>query len=141
MPNARAKLIMSSMPSVRRRLSWMIRVWLICQIAGFAAAPTALGCGGANAVDVDETPACCRGLGPGETCPMHHSHDGSDTTCKMRSVCGRSDAALLTLAGGLGVLPSATISVTAFDPGAILGPIRVSTVLRPQPPEPPPPRA
>ena len=127
------------MPLVRRRLSWMIRAWLFLQIAGFAAAPTAWCCAGANVVD--ETPACCRGLGPGETCPMHHGHDGTDTTCKMRSACGRSDAALLTLAGGLGVLPSATISVTPFDPGAILGPISASTVLRSKRPESPPPRA
>jgi hypothetical protein len=126
------------MSVIRRRLSWMIGAWLCCQVAGFAAAPFALCCPDVDAPD--QTPACCRALGPGQTCPMHHGGHG-DTTCKMRSACGRPDAALLTLAGGIGILPSATTSVTAFDPGAILTPITASAVLRSQPPESPPPRA
>jgi hypothetical protein len=126
------------MPLFRRRLSWMIGVWLSCQIAGLAAAPFALCCDGANAADQPAT--CCRGLAPGQTCPMHHG-GGKDTTCKMRSACGHSDAALLTLAGGLGILPSATISVTAFDPGSILRPAVPSTELRAERPDSPPPRA
>ena len=83
------------MPLVRRRLSWIIRVWLICQVAGLAAAPFALCC--ASLASADQTPACCRGLSPGQTCPMHHGGE-EDRTCKMRSACSRSDAALLTLA-------------------------------------------
>jgi hypothetical protein len=126
------------MPLVRRRLSWMIRIWLACQIAGFAIVPTALCCARPDAADA--IPACCRGVGPGQTCPMHH-HDDDDATCKMRSVCGPSDAALILLSGGLGVLPRPTISVTGFGPGRILLPIRSVAILRSDRPESPPPRA
>jgi hypothetical protein len=126
------------MPSVRRRLSWIIRVWLICQVAGLAAAPFALCC--ASLASADQTPACCRGLSPGQTCPMHHGGE-EDRTCKMRSACSRSDAALLTLAGGLGVLPTATTTVTAFDPGDVVSALSPSARLRTDRPESPPPRA
>jgi len=126
------------MPLVRRRLSWMIRAWLVCQIAGFAIAPTALCCAGSDAADA--IPECCRGVGPDETCPMHHGDD-DDSTCKMRSVCFPSDTALIMLSGGVGVLPSATISVTGFGPGSILLPIRSVAVLRSDRPQSPPPRA
>jgi hypothetical protein len=71
---------------------------------------------------------------------MHHGGN-RETTCKMRGACGQSDAALLTLAGGLGILPSATIGVTVFDPDSILRPAVPSTELRADRPDSPPPRA
>src|SRR5262245_48325358 len=98
MPTARPRARLDhSMRRIRRRLSWLIAGWLICQTASLTAAPigTALGLG---------TDACCAGLGPGQTCPMHHSRAG-DRTCKMRSACPRADFALVSLAGGVGVLP------------------------------------
>jgi hypothetical protein len=116
----------------------MIRVWLLCQVAGLAAAPFSLCC--SQLASADQTPACCRGLAPGQTCPMHHG-DKSDSTCKMRSACSRSDAALLTLTGGLGVLPASTMGVIAFDPGVVIAAVTVSTALRADRPDPPPPRA
>ena len=71
---------------------------------------------------------------------MHHGDD-SDSTCKMRSACSQSDAALLTLTGGLGVLPAPTIGVIAFGPGVMITAVTVSTVLQADRPDPPPPRA
>jgi hypothetical protein len=126
------------MPLVRRRLSWIIRIWLLCQAAGLAAAPLGLCCGHPSAAE--QTPSCCRGLAPGKTCPMHHGDD-DDRTCKMRSACSGSDAALLTLAGGVGVLPTATSSVTAFVPGDVVTAVGASALLRADRPESPPPRA
>jgi hypothetical protein len=116
----------------------MIRIWLLCQLTGLAAAPFALCC--SQLASADQTPACCRGLAPGQKCPMHHG-DASDSTCKMRSACSRSDAALLTLTGGLGVLPEPTVGVIAFDPGAAIAAVAVSTVVRSDRPDSPPPRA
>src|SRR5262245_26765086 len=94
---------------IRRRLSWLIVAWLVCQAASLTAAP-------AMAV-FDSADPCCEGLGPGQTCPMHHPSRESDRTCKMRSACPTGDAALLSLAGGLGVLPGPTDVVTAFELG------------------------
>src|SRR4051812_47829806 len=125
------------MPFVRSRLSWIVGGWLLCQIAGLAAAPFALCC--ANQA-VDETPACCRGLAPGQKCPMHHGDD-SHPTCKMRNACNQSDAALLTLSGGVGVLPASTIGEIAFDPGDLLAAPSDSAAPRTDRPESPPPRA
>ncbi len=50
---------------------------------------------------------------------MHHMREGQ-RTCKMRSVCSNTDAALIALSGGLGDLPPATSIVSAFELGAIL---------------------
>jgi len=126
------------MPIVRRRLSWIICGWLACQVAGLVAAPFAFCCqGNAKATQV---PTCCRALTPGQKCPMHHGGQ-DDRTCKMRNACAPADSALLTLAGGLGVLPPATSGVTAFDPGDRVGSLNISTILRAARPESPPPRA
>jgi hypothetical protein len=135
---ARGKLTMSSMSVVRRRLSWIICGWLACQLAGLAVAPFALCCDNAHALDA--TPACCRGLPPGQKCPMHHTGEG-DRTCKMRSACGGSNAALLTLSGGIGMIPAATSAVTAFDPGERIAALSVSALPRADRPDAPPPRA
>jgi hypothetical protein len=126
------------MPFVRSRLSWIVGAWLVCQVAGLAAAPIALCC--ANQEAAADTPSCCRGLAPGQKCPMHH-HEESDRTCKMRNACSQSDAALLTLSGGLGVLPSSTVGVSAFDPGDIVATASPVPVPRSDRPESPPPRA
>src|SRR5262249_27616998 len=64
-------------------------------------------------LDVDE---CCRHLGPGQTCPMHHPSAG-DRTCKMRSACPRADFALVSVTGGVAILPGTTDLVTIFEPG------------------------
>jgi hypothetical protein len=123
---------------VRRRLSWLICAWLLCQVAGVAASPFAACCDLAAPAD-DET-KCCPGLLPGQICPMHHTREG-DRTCKMRSACGPTDPALFSLSGGLGVLPPQTPTVIAFVPGQRLNTLIASELLRAERPESPPPRA
>jgi hypothetical protein len=129
---------MSIMPLVRRRLSWVVCIWLACQVAGVVAAPLAFCCRAVPVADDDEI--CCPGLLPGQICPMHHKREG-DRTCKMRDACSRADAGLVALAGVVGLLPDATIAVSAF---AVGGPVRAivpSAISRAYRPESPPPRA
>jgi hypothetical protein len=71
---------------------------------------------------------------------MHHTREGQ-RTCKMRSACGNTDAALIALSGGLGDLPASTSFVSAFEPGALVATLASSTMLRTRRPESPPPRA
>jgi hypothetical protein len=126
------------MRGVRRRLSWLICGWLLCQAAGMAASPFSAWCDLAASAD-DET-KCCPGLLPGQICPMHHTREG-DRTCKMRSACGQTDPALFSLSGGVGLLPPPTPTVSAFDPGQPLDPLVATELLRAERPESPPPRA
>jgi hypothetical protein len=119
---------------IRRRLSWLIAGWLVCQIASATGAPVFA------ALGLDED-ACCRGLAPGQTCPMHHHSRENDRTCKMRSACPRGETAILALAGGVGILPDATDVVTAFVLGEPVASPRPAPVTRTTRPESPPPRA
>jgi hypothetical protein len=124
------------MHHVRRRLSWVVCIWLACQTAGIVAAPLAFCC--RDVPHNDEQ--CCPGLLPGQICPMHHTREG-DRTCKMRDACGRADAGLVALAGVVGLLPTATAAVSAFEVGDRVDAIAPSTVVRAFRPESPPPRA
>ena len=126
------------MSSVRRRLSWLIGVWLLCQVANVAAAPLTFCC--QNVATADDEEKCCPGLLPGQVCPMHHTKEGV-RTCKMRDACARTDAALVALAGGLGVLPPATAVVNTFDLGDLPRPAPRSAIVRAYRPDSLPPRA
>jgi hypothetical protein len=126
------------MALVRRRLSWLICGWLACQLAGYVAAPLALCC---EDPSTSVLPDCCQAAAPGQTCPMHHNADQDDRTCKMRNACARGDSALLTLSGGLGVMPTPTGDVIDFTLGDPLTAWSASATLRTVRPESPPPRS
>jgi hypothetical protein len=126
------------MSVVRRRLSWLIGVWLLCQAANVAAAPLTFCC--QNVATAEDEEECCPGLLPGQVCPMHHVKQG-ERTCQMRGVCTGSDATLVGLASGLGAMPAPTMSVSAF---ALSEPPRTAVrpvILRSDRPESPPPRS
>jgi hypothetical protein len=125
------------MSLVRRRLSWLVGAWLLCQIATVAATPLTFCC--QNVATVGDDEKCCPGLLPGEICPMHHTKEG-ERTCKMRSMCAGTDASLVALAGGLGAMPRPTVVVSTFDPGDLPRIARQSTPFRTDRPESPPPR-
>ncbi len=80
---------------------------------------------------------------PGAACPMHKSparSGRSDTDCVVTSACPPQDAALISLATGLGVLPE---SATVAEPSAV-APVSsspVSVLSRFALPDAPPPRA
>src|SRR3954463_3163460 len=124
------------MPFVRRHMSWVVGVWLVCQLAGVVAAPLAFCC---RTVQVDDDEVCCPGLLPGQMCPMHHKREG-ERTCKMRDACNRADAGLVALAGVVGLLPGRTVVVNAFAVGAQPRAAAPPAIARSSRPESPPPR-
>jgi hypothetical protein len=123
---------------VRRHLSWLIGAWLACQLAGIAAAPVTFCC--KDVPTSHDESECCTGLKPGQVCPMHHT-TARKRECKMRNACGASDAALMALAGVVGVLPPATSVVNAFDLCDVVRGIAAAPIPRSDRPDAPPPRA
>jgi hypothetical protein len=128
---------MQYMSLVRRRLSWVVGVWLLCQIANVAAAPLTFYC--QNVATAGDDEKCCPGLLPGQICPMHHTKEG-ERTCKMRSVCTGTDASIIALAGGLGAIPGATAFENAFELGDLPRLTPRPAIVRTDRPESPPPR-
>jgi hypothetical protein len=126
------------MSLVRCRLSWLVGLWLLCQIANVTAAPLTFCC--QNVTTADDEEKCCPDILPGQICPMHHKKEG-ERTCKMRNVCGRTDVALVALAGSVGVLPPATATVNTFDLSDLPRSAPQSAIVRISLPESPPPRA
>jgi hypothetical protein len=126
------------MSPVRRRLSWLVGAWLLCQVANVAAAPLTFCC--QNVATAGDEEKCCPGLLPGQVCPMHHTKEG-EHTCKMRASCSGSDASLVGLASALGAVPVSTPAVSVFALGEPLRPAQPSAILRSARPESPPPRA
>jgi hypothetical protein len=131
----------SSMSRIRLRLRSIVGLWLFCQLATFAAAPV-LSAAGLDA-HLGEAECDCPGTEPGAACPMHKSparSGRSDTDCVVTSACPPQDAALISLATGLGVLPE---SATVAEPSAV-APVSsspVSVLSRFALPDAPPPRA
>jgi hypothetical protein len=126
------------MSVLRRHLAWVVCAWLAGQAAGIAAAPFALCCSAPSSAHDDEK--CCPGLLPGQVCPMHHTREGAKT-CKMRSACGPSGAALIALSSGLGDLPSTSAFASTLLPADIVGGITRPAIARAHLPESPPPRS
>ncbi|HUR34787.1 MAG TPA: hypothetical protein VM032_13385 [Vicinamibacterales bacterium] len=97
------------MAFIRHHLSWLLCGWLACQLTALAA-PVVLAAAGAAPV---EELCTCAG-GDHETCPMHHggptAPDGA-SPCAVSASCVPGHIALLSMAGGAGILPSA-ITVT-----------------------------
>ena len=125
-----------SMVAVRSHLSWVIAGWLACQFAGVAA-PLALHAISTSSGSHDE---CDCPIAPGQACPMHHTGEG-DRTCKIRNASRGSEATLLAQAGGIGLLPPSTVTVSTFQPGDIVRAATPCAILRAHRPESPPPRA
>jgi hypothetical protein len=83
---------------------------------------------------------CCPHAKPGELCPMHHAKQ-AEPKCTMRAACAPSDAALVSLAGGLGLFPDFSItfaSLQSFDRVVAIAP---TPLVRANHPDAPPPKA
>jgi len=119
----------------RRRLAFVACLWLAGQIAGVAAAPVAF-----SLRNVKTCEDVCPAVLSGQDCPMHHTQEGK-RTCKMRNACADPDAALISLAGVIGVIPQPTDAVSNFVPGIFLADASSSALIRAAIPESPPPRA
>ena len=91
------------MSRVRRRLSWLVRSWLLCQLCVMTAPSVAL-C--AVATEVAES-ACTCAHGEGQECPMHYTTSKSKS-CACRSAEDGPAIAMAMFIGETAILPSAT---------------------------------
>lgn len=90
---------------IRRHLSWLVVLWLVCQGTTSVAAPFALCLEHSHAAGAAGDP----------TCPLHqHGTSGDPTGTAFRCQCHLSDAALSALIIGTGLLP-AGLSVADAD--------------------------
>ena len=132
----------------RPRVPLIVTGWLMCQVAAYAAAPIVLLAGYDGEPDAVITCACPDRV-PGQACPMHAGREGrapadtdnsDETRCRLRSGCPTTDAALLSLAAGLGAMPE---TITAFVPTARARVERAFAVApaRAERPDAPPPRS
>lgn len=124
---------------VRQLLRVVAGIWLVSQLAGVCAAPIAFAIVPVHAAADDET-ACCPGLKPGQVCPMHHTREGM-RKCLMRNACGSSDAMLVALTFGTGVLPDIGGAIADFQTAPSPVARSASAIHRPAHPDSPPPRA
>jgi hypothetical protein len=123
-------------------------MWLLFQAASFAMSPLVSCCTAASQTAVDDD-ACCKGMAPGQMCPLHKHrqapkntahHDEAPSGCAMRNGCAPVDPAFVSFGFGLGILPEpvslAVITVSIPVPAGHGTAIRRSRSL-----DPPPPRA
>jgi len=113
--------------SIRRHLAAIGVAWLVFQAGVVAMSPFVSCCAAMSqtaAVDDDE---CCKGLAPGQMCPLHkhrHApskqthHDDAQGGCAISGDCGTIAPALLSLGFGLGVLdaPVALVVTIVSNP-------------------------
>jgi hypothetical protein len=120
--------------SVVRRTLRPVFVLLLVFHAGVLAASPFLTCCSTASESMVEDEDCCKGMGPGQICPLHKHrraapHDQSGNTAPagaaLRCGCSATDPALLSLSLGLGELTPAVsscvtlisnpVTSTAFD--------------------------
>jgi hypothetical protein len=114
---------------------------LVCQGAALAAAPVVV-CRMEAAVAAGDENECCKHLGPGETCPMHHKPRSAPERREpaWKCICSPADAALLSLLGVAGTLPAPVLVPHADARIDLVAALTPSPVNRSQPPRAPPPR-
>ena len=129
------------MRRLRMRLPLTAALWLFCQMAGLVAAPVVFA---STVALVPSDEGCeCPDVTPGGACPMHQALDSAKDgagTCHMRGACVPADVALLSLAGGMGVLSRPT-AVNVTRPVVSLDPLALHPIARTDVPDAPPPRA
>lgn len=129
-----------SMRILRQHLTRILLGWLLIQFSVIAS-PVALAAAGM--VVADEICTCPGGAAHGAACPMHHREEAASTgasRCTMQNASAPLDVALLSLAGGAGVLPqpisfqAQTVQIAVCIPD-------VQFFSRVEVPDSPPPRA
>lgn len=124
------------MTRLRRLFRSVAVTWLLCQAATLSLAPIAFSFGTA-----EHLLECTCTHGDHAVCPMHHRPAPDSTLCLMQNANDSSQAVLGPLHGAIGVLPVQT-QVAALVVKRPLSSLEITTiVLRPAPPDPPPPRA
>ena len=130
------------MRTLRARVGACAIALLVCQGAALVAAPAVVCRMEPAAATVDEN-ECCKHLGPGETCPMHHKAGAAPERREpaWKCICSPADTALLSLLGVAGTLPPPVLVPDAAAPTDVVAALTPSPVTRSQPPRAPPPRA
>ena len=143
------------MRAFRRRLPFIALLGLLIQLSGSALSALAFCCASPAAVSAKDDHECCKGLGPGQVCPLHgkaaapsapatgHEHGtkpkAPEGGCAMKSACNMPDLALLSMLGT--AILVAPISLSVELESAPLALVSTSPLARDLVPETPPPRA
>ena len=136
------------MTSVRRHLTAIGIACLLFQVAAFAVSPLAICCAVAAQTTADDD-VCCKGMAPGQMCPLHKHrqapkekahHDETPFRQVIRNACPPVDPALIAFAFGLGILP-APVSTEVIAVSTPVPADHATPIQRPRSLDPPPPRA
>ena len=98
-------------------------VWLTCQLAAMCVVALAM---------------CCPNAAPGDLCPMHHAKP-AQSDCQMRAACAPTDATLVSLATGVGLLPhfsTTFVTLQSLDAPSAPTPLTLARADRPDAPPP-----
>lgn len=119
------------MERLRRHLGGIGLMWLLFQAATLAMAPYASCCDPAAQAAVDED-ECCKGMAPGQMCPLHKhrqhqsqngngssSHQQPADRCALRDTCAPGQQSLMTFGFGFAVLPAPVSLNVTFVPAAV----------------------
>ena len=129
-----------------RLISFAVIVMLISQIGVTLAEPIACACDEVAGAAAD-MPACCRGMKPGSSCPMHLHHQlparqasfNDKATSKCRFTCDQPKAPWIASLGIAGVPPVTWIWTWRITSDVVLPiPSSVPVSLPHAPPAPPP---
>lgn len=129
---------------MRRALRSLVCTWLLLQLTGLVVAPVAV-CHSVEALTAGNHAgghdACtCDEAVPGQACPMHKPSAGDDHRV-IEADCASSPAVLITLLGGIGLLPPPASSAGTLIAGDLPPAGPSLSVARAELPDPPPPRA
>ena len=87
------------MPRFRRRLSWALAGWLVCQLVGITA-PLLV-----TAATAVEQMCACPDAEEGAACPMHQAQKSAPAGQRtLKNACQPTDVALLSMSSGAGIL-------------------------------------
>ena len=127
------------MRALRRMIGPIAAGWLLCQAATLVLVTAAFGFDVAAVRLLECT--CAHGAGHTD-CPMHHQSGAPRDGLSQVQCADQADAAILgSLLGHVGLAPS-PVSVLPSTSTGVAAPMAVTTrILRPAPPDPPPPRA
>ena len=111
------------MKVVRQYLSAIGFAILAFQAGVLAMSPFVSCCDPASQQTIDDEDECCKGMGPGQICPLHKhrsapkpdtgGHDSAGGPV-LRCGCGQVDPALISLSFGLGVLAAPVSADVTF---------------------------
>ena len=135
------------MRSLRRRLAWIVGLWIVCQVSVLATVPLSLAGIFVNAGAEGVLCTCASASGPDHYCPMHGRHQDHSQTgqnaddCVLRSGTPASDVTLMSLIGGSGLMPPARTTPEVILTAEPILPVSATVILRSERPESPPPRS